>query len=58
MLDAKFNAAGVNPLDGKYTVGFNATAHISRSDYNVKKYLPLIGDNVDIIISAAFEKAD
>ena len=58
MLEAKFNAAGVNPLDGKYTAGFNATAHISRSDYDVKKYVPLIGDNLDIIISAAFEKAD
>jgi polyisoprenoid-binding protein YceI len=57
VLEAKFNAAGVNPLDGKYTAGFNATAHISRSDYDVKKYVPLIGDNLDIIISAAFEKA-
>ena len=58
VLEAKFNAAGANPLDGKYTVGFNATAHISRSDYDVKKYVPLIGDNLDIIISAAFVKAD
>jgi polyisoprenoid-binding protein YceI len=58
VLDAKFNAAGVNILDKKYTVGFDAVAHISRSDYDVKKYVPLVGDQLDVTISAAFEKAD
>ncbi len=57
-LDAKFNAAGVNPLDRKYTVGFDATAHINRGDYQVKKYAPMVGDRLDVTISAAFEKAD
>jgi polyisoprenoid-binding protein YceI len=57
VLDAKFNAAGVNPLDRRYTVGFDAVAHLNRSDYGVKTYVPLIGDQVDVIISAAFEKA-
>jgi polyisoprenoid-binding protein YceI len=57
-LDASFHGAGVNMLDHKYTVGFDAVAHINRSDYGVKTYVPLIGDQVDVIISAAFEKAD
>lgn len=57
VLDAKFNAAGVNPLDQHYTVGFDAVAHVTRSDFGVKKYVPLVGDQVDVIISAAFEKA-
>lgn len=55
-LEARFNAGGVNPLDKAYTVGFNATAHIRRSDFGVKTYLPLIGDDVAIRISAAFEQ--
>lgn len=58
VLDAKFNAAGTNPLSGKYTVGFDAVAHVLRSDYGVKKYVPLVGDALDINISAAFEKAE
>jgi polyisoprenoid-binding protein YceI len=58
VLHARFNAAGVNPLDGKYTVGFDGLGHIERSDFDVKKYLPLVGDQLDITISAAFEKAD
>jgi polyisoprenoid-binding protein YceI len=57
-LAVKFNDAGVNPLDKKYTVGFNATGSILRSDFGVKTYIPLIGDEVDLIISAGFERQD
>ncbi len=55
-LHATFNGAGVNIMDKHYTVGFNATGKIKRSDFGVKTYVPLIGDDVDLILSAAFEK--
>jgi polyisoprenoid-binding protein YceI len=55
-LAARFHGAGVNPLDKAYTVGFDATTTIHRSDFGVKTYVPLIGDEVAIRISAAFEK--
>jgi polyisoprenoid-binding protein YceI len=55
-LHARFNAAGVNPLDKAYTAGFEVSGRIKRSDFGVTKYVPLVGDNVDLIISAAFEK--
>jgi polyisoprenoid-binding protein YceI len=57
-LAVRFNGAGVNPLDKKYTVGFNATGSIKRSDFGVKTYVPLIGDEVDLIISAGFERQE
>jgi polyisoprenoid-binding protein YceI len=56
-LEAKFNAAGPNPLNKHYTVGFNAKGQLKRSDFGVKTYVPLIGDDVTLMISAAFEKA-
>ena len=56
VLKASFNGAGVNPLDKKYTVGFNASTTIKRSDFGVKTYVPLIGDETTLRISAAFEK--
>ncbi len=56
-LDVTFNGAGVNPLDKKYTVGFEARGAIKRSDFGVKTYVPLIGDDVKIIISAGFERS-
>jgi polyisoprenoid-binding protein YceI len=59
VLDAKFNGAGANPLSKAYTVGFNVSGKIKRSDFGVKTYLPMIGDDVDLMISAPFErKAD
>jgi polyisoprenoid-binding protein YceI len=54
-LTVKFNGAGTNVLDKKYTVGFEVSGKIKRSDFGMKTYLPLIGDDVDLIISAAFE---
>ncbi len=55
-LHVTFNGAGVNPLDKMYTAGFEARGVIHRSAFGVTKYVPLVGDNVDLIISAAFEQ--
>ncbi len=57
-LDVKFNGAGTNPLDKKYMVGFEVSGAIKRSDFGVNAYVPLIGDDVKIIISAGFEHSD
>jgi polyisoprenoid-binding protein YceI len=51
-----FNGAGTNPLDHAYTVGFEVRGQIKRSAFGVSKYLGLIGDDVDLIISAGFEQ--
>ena len=55
-LDARFNAAGVNPVDKAYTAGFEIAGKIKRSDFGVKAYVPMIGDEVDLVIDGAFEK--
>lgn len=58
VLAATFNGAGVNPLDKHYTVGFEATGTINRSDFGVKTYIPLLSDETKLHISVAFEKAN
>ena len=55
VLAARFNGAGINPIDKAYTLGFDATTTIKRSDFGVKNYLPIIGDETILRISAAFE---
>jgi polyisoprenoid-binding protein YceI len=55
-LNVKFNAAGPNPMSKKETLGFEATGTLQRSDFGVSKYVPLVSDEVDLMISAAFEK--
>ncbi|MDR3389562.1 MAG: YceI family protein [Rudaea sp.] len=49
-LAVAFNRAGADPYSLKYTAGFSATATLRRSDFGMKKYLPDIGDKVDIRI--------
>ena len=55
-LTAHFIGAGANPLSKKYTVGFDATGTVKRSDFGVTKYVPLIGDEVTLDLHGAFEK--
>ncbi len=54
-LDATFKAAAPNAMTKAYTVGFEVKGALKRSDYGVKTYLPVIGDDVDLTISAPFE---
>lgn len=56
VLHAVFNGAGANAMSKAYTVGFEGAGVIRRSDFGVTKYTPLIGDEVKITVSAAFEK--
>jgi polyisoprenoid-binding protein YceI len=58
VLEAKLHGQGVNPMSKKVTVGFDVRGTIKRSEFGVKNYVPLIGDEVEITISAAFEKRD
>lgn len=55
-LDVTFVGAGTNPLDKKYTVGFEAKGDIKRSEFGVSKYVPLIGDTLHLTIAGAFER--
>jgi len=57
-LDAKFYGSGVNPMSKAYTVGFEVSGKLKRSDFGVNTYVPLIGDDVTLTISAPFEKAN
>jgi len=55
-LDASFKASGTNPMSKAVTIGFEVKGHLKRSDFGVAKYVPVVGDDVDLIISAPFEK--
>ena len=54
-LHAHLMGAGVNPIDKKYTVGFEAKGKINRTDFGVSQYAPALGAEVDLVIAGAFE---
>jgi polyisoprenoid-binding protein YceI len=55
-LQAAFKAFGTNPMSKAVTIGFEVKGQLKRSDFGVTTYVPLIGDDVELIISAPFEK--
>lgn len=58
VLEAEFTGAGVSPVSKKQTIAFRATAAIKRSDYGMTFIVPLVGDDVTLDITAAFERND
>jgi polyisoprenoid-binding protein YceI len=56
-LDIAFIGGSKNPFTGKPTIGFEASATISRRAFGVSAKYPIVGDAVKIIVSAAFDYA-
>jgi len=48
--------AGAGNMMGSETVGFHGRAVIKRSDFGISNGIPLVGDEVELDITAAFEK--
>ncbi|MBT1452390.1 YceI family protein [Glaciecola sp. XM2] len=58
-LDVTFNGAMQRqPFSGKPTMGFSATTTIERSKWGMTKFVPNIGDDVEVMIEGEFFKAD
>jgi polyisoprenoid-binding protein YceI len=53
-LDVILNGVGPHPMNQKTTMGFSATGMIKRSDFGLSKWLPMVGDQVQLIIETEF----
>ena len=53
-LKTRLVGSGTNPMDKTFNVGFEAVGKIKRSDFGIKQYLPLVGDEVALKIAGAF----
>lgn len=54
-LDVTFNGAMLRqPLSGLPTMGFSAQTQIVRSDFGMTKYVPQVGDAVEVFIEGEF----
>lgn len=58
VLDAKLNQSGTHPMAQKPWAGFDATATILRSDFNVGAFAPYVSDEVSLQISIEAMKAE
>lgn len=55
-ISAEFTGAGDNPMNKKPTVGFTGTTTIKRSEFGMDYAVPMVGDEVKLNITAAFER--
>ena len=55
ILAVHFVGAGNNPMTKKVNVGFRATTTIKRGDFGISYGIPLVSDEVKLVINAAFE---
>ncbi len=55
VLKARFIGTGINPIDKADTVGFSAIGVVKRSEFGVKAYVPMVGDDVTLTLAGAFE---
>lgn len=51
IIEVNYFSCGPNLLTLQYTCGANATAKLKRSDFNMGKYVPLIGDEITIQVA-------
>jgi len=56
MLAVEFAGAGTNPMNKKETVGFHARGVMDRTGWGIDYGTPLVSKDVELTISAAFEK--
>lgn len=56
ILAVTFNGGAQNMITGKYTVGFNATGSLNRSDFGLGEFVPLVSDEVTLRFSGEFVK--
>jgi polyisoprenoid-binding protein YceI len=56
-LQTQLYGAGPNPRTQAQTVGFTATTTIKRSEWGLGYGVPAVGDDTELRITAAFEKA-
>src|SRR3546814_7777238 len=55
-IKAEFTGQGGNPMTKAATVGFVGRTQIQRSEFGVGKFVPMVGDEVTLKITAAFEQ--
>lgn len=55
-LQVHLNKMGQNPVNDKMSVGFSADTAINRSDFEIKGFLPMVGDKVHLVIDVEAQK--
>jgi polyisoprenoid-binding protein YceI len=53
-MNVRFERAGIDPVNGRVTLGFEGAATLRRSLFGIVAYTPLVGDDVGLDLEAEF----
>ncbi|MFC3126950.1 YceI family protein [Pseudoroseomonas globiformis] len=53
--EARFNTAGVHPVTKRYTLGFDGTATLKRSEFGMGYMVPAVSDEVALHLAGEFQ---
>ena len=56
IISVHFNGGATNLLTYKYTIGFSAISRFKRSDFGLDRYIPTVGDEIELEVHAEFQK--
>lgn len=56
-LNVTLNGVGTHPMTKKPTLGFSATGMLKRSDFSIMNWIPMVSDDVQIIIETELTQA-
>jgi len=54
--EARYNGGARNPLTTRYTIGFEASATLRRSEFAIDAWIPAVADEVELEIHAEFQR--
>ncbi len=57
-LNVTLNKMAAHPMSGKMTAGFSANTVIARSEWGMNEYVPMVGEEVQIMIEAEGTQAE
>lgn len=55
-VEATYNGGALNLLTQRYTLGFSASAKFQRSQFGLTRFIPAVGDEVQLEIHAEFQR--
>lgn len=56
VLEVIFHGGALNMLTSRYTLGFTARGRFRRSDFGLDRYIPAVGDQIELEIYGEFQR--
>ena len=57
-LDVTINSASMNPQNRREMIGFSATGTVNRSEFGMDSLVPMVGDELSLVVQVEFQKVN